>query len=174
MLKVLVILFVLVQLISCQRGNPFKVFKNGAQRPKCSDNSRPTCVCPDGTVIDKYQSDILDLDQIDVYRLRWKKPCGNNDWPTCTCANGSSPQKVNTCNDGRRPTCAGGVNPVCPVSNSLKESLVYLVLTLFQDGSAYNAQAFPPCKGGRPRCADRGGVSCQDGTPLPANLARFG
>merc|ERR1712227_326219 len=117
MLKKLVILSMFIALISSQpQRNPFKVFQNGAQRPKCSDNSRPTCVCPDGT----------------------------------------APQKANTCNDGRRPTCAGGVNPVCP------------------DGSAYNAQAFPPCKGGRPRCADGGGVSCQDGTPLPANLARFG
>ena len=57
-----VVLSVLLALVSCQRrGNPFKVFQNGAKRPKCSDNSRPTCVCPDGTVVDRYRARLAEI-----------------------------------------------------------------------------------------------------------------
>lgn len=53
MLKTVIIVSVLISLAPCQR-NPFKVFQNGRLRPKCSDNSRPTCVCPDGTEVTRF------------------------------------------------------------------------------------------------------------------------
>ena len=142
MKSVIILAVVAFSCVSSQRGpfgkGPFGRGPPGGP-PKCADDSKPTCTCANGDVITRPRPN----------------PCGDRTKPTCVCADGSSPVKRSLCKDGNKPTCAGGVAPVC------------------QDGSALNTDSFPPCSDGPPKCADGGTISCADGTPIPPFISRL-
>merc|ERR1711872_228473 len=70
--------------------------------PKCAGDSRPTCICADGTEITRPS----------------RNPCGDGTKPSCTCADGSSPTRKSPCADGNKPVCSGGVSPKCKDGNA--------------------------------------------------------
>merc|ERR1711931_320990 len=125
-MKSAALLLCLLLTVSGQRLRPFA----GGKTPKlCSDNSNPKCgdnkppVCKDGTKV----------------RTTRFPPCPGQGPPTCQdgsrlrCEDGSELKRPRICNDGSRPSCPGGVAPVCPGN-------IPLDLT-----------SLPPCQEGRPR-----------------------
>merc|ERR1711874_531402 len=106
-MKTIIALACVIVAVSAQRG-PFGRGPFDRLKPKCADDSKPTCVCADGTTITRPRPN----------------PCGDRTKPTCTCADGSQPQRKSPCKDGNKPTCEDGNTPVCedgsaPDSSSL-------------------------------------------------------